>query len=101
MWDFITGYLIGRNLTRKREVEYIQPEPITPIEEFIELPKVIKYVPMPELYDFEATLDKSFIDYDERHLVLICKNGHKYYYLEVEVYETETKWGEQDLLNII
>lgn len=101
MIDFITGFLIGRNIAKKREREYIQPEPITPIEEFKELPKVIKYVPMPELYDFEATLDKSFIDYNERYLVLICKNGHKYYYLEVEVYETETKWGDQELLNII
>jgi len=101
MWDFITGYIFGRNLNRvRKEIEY-EPPVITPIEEIVELPKMTKYVAIPEITDFEATLEKSFLDYEENKLCLICKHGHKFYYTEVEAYEAQTTWGESKLQNRI
>lgn len=109
MWDFLTGFLMGRQISkykeRKMEEELQFPElspiTITPIEEIVDLPKVIKYVPIPEIYDFQATLGKSYEDYEKTNLVLICDHGHRYYYSEVEVNETQTTWGNEQLIDRI
>ena len=102
MWDFSTGFLMGRQLRKEEEIKFPElPATITPIEEIVELPTVTKYVPIPEIYDFQATLGKSYEDYEKTRLVLICKNGHRYYYSEVDAYETQKVWGNERLVDRI
>ena len=104
MLDFITGLLVGRNynriITNKKPVE-INTADNKPIVEIINIPKVTKYVSIPDIYDFDATLGSSYEDYEDTNLVLIYKNGHINYYLEVLVPEVQEKWGDQDLLDFI
>lgn len=103
MMDFIMGWILGRNINKD----------IAPIEDNItnnlpieiepqkEIPKVTKYVHIPEITDCEATLEGCYNDYEKTNLVTIVEGEHIEYYLEVEVPETETKWGDQDLKDFI
>ena len=100
MLDFIIGWLNGRHSVNKKPVE-LQITDDRPIEEIIEIPKVTKYVPIPDITDFDTTLEGAYKDYDDTQLVTIYKNGHIYYYLEVEVYETDIKWGSTTMVENI
>lgn len=102
MIDFITGWILGRNSKNLCKKEVIQ-EPVDnrPIEEIIEIPKVYKYVPIPDIYDFEATLETSYDDYEKTNLVVIHKNGHLIYYLEVLVPQTQIYWREEKMYDFI
>ena len=99
MLDFITGWILGKNSNKI----FNKPEPVEevkPIEVKQEL-KVYKYAPIPDLYDYETTLEESYQDYKELHLVVINRNGHNEYYLEVYVPVNQTKWGQDDLIDFI
>lgn len=103
MIDFITGWILGRNANKHlspKEDTITNNLPIE-IEPQKEIPKVTKYVHIPEITDCEATLEGCYEDYEKTNLVTIVENGHIEYYLEVEVPETETKWGDQDLREFI
>lgn len=102
MLDFITGFLLGKRLKtyEPEPIEELLPE-YTEIEEIIEPPKVYKYAFIPEITDFDATLEAAYRDYEQTNLVLICDKGHKYYYSEVLVPETQTTWGDGRLLDKI
>lgn len=103
MMDFIMGWLLGRNINKD----------IAPIEDNItdslpieiepqkEIPKVIKYVHIPEITDIDATLEECYNDYEKSNLVTIYTEGHIECYLEVEVPMTDTKWGTQELRDFI
>ena len=99
MMDFITGWILGKNSNKI----FNKPEPVEevkPIEVKQEL-KVYKYAPIPDLYDYETTLEESYQDYKELHLVVINRDGHNEYYLEVYVPVSQTKWGQDDLIDFI
>lgn len=98
MFEFLFGWLLGKNTTTP-EVK-VEPNVLEPVKE-IEIPKVYRYVPIPEIYDFDATIEGAYKDYENAHLVTIHKGGHIVYYLEVEVPYTKTKWGKEDLLDNI
>lgn len=100
MLDFITGWLLGRNMSvnTTNSVDIIIDNNI---KEEKEEEKVIKYVYIPELYNFSATLEEAYNDYIDRHMITIYKNGHIDYYLEVLVPESQTTWGEQKLKNYV
>lgn len=99
MMDFITGWILGKNSNKI----FNKPEPIEEIKpiEVKQEPKVYKYAPILDLYDYETTLEESYQDYKELHLVVINKNGHNEYYLEVYVPVSQTKWGQDDLIDFI
>lgn len=99
MMDFITGWILGRN-SNKIFNKPESVEEVKPIEVKEEL-KVYKYAPIPDLYDYETTLEESYQDYNELHLVVINRNGHNEYYLEVYVPVSQTKWGQDDLIDFI
>ena len=101
MLDFITGWILGKNSNKDKVVKTQEFTDDRLIEEIIEIPKVIKYVPIPEITDFDATLESSYKDYEELGLVAIYKNGHIYYYKEVEVFETQIYYGKQKMLDFI
>ena len=101
MLDFITGWILGRNTNKDKVIKTPEFTDDKPIEEIIEIPKVIKYVPISEITDFDATLESSYKDYEELGLVAIYKNGHNEYYLEVYVPVSQTKWGQDDLVDFI
>ena len=101
MLDFITGWILGKNSNKDKVVKTQEFTDDRPIEEIIEIPKVIKYVPIPEITDFDATLESSYKDYEELGLVAIYKNGCIYYYKEVEVFETQIYYGKQKMLDFI
>ena len=101
MLDFITGWILGKNSNKDKVVKTQEFTDDRPIEEIIEIPKVIKYVPIPEITDFDATLESSYKDYEELGLVAIYKNGRIYYYKEVEVFETQIYYGKQKMLDFI
>ena len=98
MLDFITGWILGKTMNKPKKVVepiILEPEPKK------ELPKVYKYVPLPDIYDFDATLETSYQDYEDVDLVVIHKNGHLIYYLEVYVSIDETEWGTETLQDFI
>jgi len=99
MMDFITGWILGRNSKKIFNPEPI--EEIKPVEIKKEEPKVYKYAPIPDLYDYETTLEESYKDYEELHLVVINRDGHNEYYLEVLVPESQTVWGTDTLIEKI
>lgn len=102
MMDFIMGWILGRNI--KKDITPIEDNTITKsieIEPKKEIPNVTKYVHIPEITDFNATLEGCYEDYEKTNLVTIYTEGHIEYYLEVEVPETDTKWGDQDLKDFI
>lgn len=99
MIDFITGWILGKN-SNKIFNKPESVEEVKPIEVKQEL-KVYKYAPIPDLYDYETTLEESYQDYNELHLVVINRNGHNEYYLEVYVPVSQTKWGQDDLIDFI
>ena len=99
MIDFITGWILGKNSNKI----FNKPEPVEEIKpiEVKQEPKVYKYALIPDLYDYETTLEESYQDYKELHLVVINKDGHNEYYLEVYVPVSQTKWGQDDLIDFI
>lgn len=100
MMDFITGWILGKNSNKI----FNKPEPIEevkPIEIKKEEPKVYKYVPIPDIYDFDATLESAYQDYKDTNLVVIHKNGHLIYYLEVFVPQSQIYWGKDLMLEFI
>ena len=99
MIDFITGWILGRNSKNIHKEELIEYAPIEIPKK--EVPKVYKYVPIPDIYDFDATLESSYDDYENTNLVVIHKNGHLIYYLEVYVPQTQLFWGEERMLDFI
>jgi len=99
MMDFITGWILGRNSKKIFNPEPI--EEIKPVEIKKEEPKVYKYAPIPDLYDYETTIEESYQDYKDLHLVVVNRNGHNEYYLEVYVPISQTKWGQDDLIDFI
>ena len=99
MLDFITGWILGKTMNKPKET-IVEPIILEP-EPKKELPKVYKYVPLPDIYDFDATLETSYQDYKDVNLVVIHKNGHLIYYLEVYVPIDETEWGTETLRNFI
>lgn len=103
MMDFIMGWILGRNINKdispkEDDITYNLPIEIEPKKE---IPKVTRYVHIPEITDIEATLEGCYNDYKKSNLVTIYENGHIEYYLEVEVPETDTIWGEQKLREFI
>lgn len=100
MLDFIMGWILGKNTNKTNN---------TPIEVIVNVPKeeikqekeVIKYVYIPEIYDFTATLEEAENDYINKHMITLYKDGHIEYYLEVLVPESQLYWGEQKLKNYI
>lgn len=100
MLDFIMGWILGKNTNKINN---------TPIEVIVNVPKeeikqekeVIKYVYIPEIYDFTATLEEAENDYIDKHMITLYKDGHIEYYLEVLVPESQLYWGEQKLKNYI
>ncbi len=103
MIDFIMGWVLGRNTNKHLTPQETYTNNNLPIEiePKKEIPKVIKYVHIPEISGFDATLEGSYEDYEKTNLVTIVENGIIEYYLEVEVPETDTKWGDQDLRDFI
>ena len=99
MIDFITVWILGKN-SNKIFNKPESVEEVKPIEVKQEL-KVYKYAPIPDLYDYETTLEESYQDYKELHLVVINRDGHNEYYLEVYVPVSQTKWGQDDLIDFI
>lgn len=99
MMDFITGWILGKNSNKI----FNKPEPVEEVKpmEVKQEPKVYKYAPIPDLYDYETTLEESYQDYKELHLVVINRDGHNEYYLEVYVPVSQTKWGQDDLIDFI
>ena len=99
MIDFITVWILGKNSNKIfNKLESV--EEVKPIEVKQEL-KVYKYAPLPDIYDFDATLETSYQDYEDVDLVVIHKNGHLIYYLEVYVPIDETEWGTETLQDFI
>lgn len=100
MLDFIIGFVLGNN-SNKNKINLPKEDNIIqqPIE--IIVPKVIKYVFIPEIFNLPAKLEDCYTDYEKTNLVCIYKHGKIYYYLEVEVPINQTKWGEQVLLEYI
>lgn len=102
MLDFIMGWILGRNIKKDlspiEDTTYASAIEIEPIKE---VPKVIKYVHIPEISGFDATLEACYSDYENTNLVAIVANGNIEYYLEVEVPKTDTKWGDQELRDFI
>lgn len=100
MLDFIMGWILGKNTNKINN---------TPIEVIVNVPKeeikqekeVIKYVYIPEIYDFTASLEEAENDYIDKHMITLYKDGHIEYYLEVLVPESQLYWGEQKLKNYI
>lgn len=100
MLNFIMGWILGKNTNKINN---------TPIEVIVNVPKeeikqekeVIKYVYIPEIYDFTATLEEAENDYIDKHMITLYKDGHIEYYLEVLVPESQLYWGEQKLKNYI
>lgn len=102
MMDFIIGWILGRNI--QKDLAPIEDTTISnsiEIEPLEEIPYVTKYVHIPEISGFSATLEGCYNDYDKTNLVTIVNNGSIEYYLEVEVPVTDTKWGSQDLKDFI
>jgi hypothetical protein len=102
MLDFIMGWVLGRNI--HKDLSPIEDTTIAKaieIEPLEEIPNVTRYVYIPEISGFNATLEGCYNDYEKTNLVTIVENGRIEYYLEVEVPETETKWGDQDLREFI
>jgi len=102
MMDFIMGWILGRNI--KKDIAPIEDNTIAKsieIEKPVEIPKVTKYVHIPEISDFSATLEGCYNDYEKTNLVTIYDNGHIEYYLEVEVPENETMWGSEKMKDFI
>jgi len=97
MFDFITGFIMGRSI--KKEPEVIEPpKPIIPPKP---VRKVIKYIEIPELFNFDAALEESYEHYEEVKLITLHKNGNIYYYTEVLVPETDKFYGDSVLLDKI
>lgn len=100
MLDFIMGWILGKNTNKINN---------TPIEVIVNVPKeeikqeeeVIKYVYIPEIYDYTATLEEAENDYIDKHMITLYKDGHIEYYLEVLVPKSQLYWGEQELKNYI
>lgn len=102
MLDFIMGWVLGRNIHKDLSpIEDTTVAKAIEIEPLEEIPNVTRYVHIPEISGFNATLEGCYNDYEKTNLVTIVENGHIEYYLEVEVPETETKWGDQDLREFI
>ncbi len=97
MLDFITGFIMGRN--SKKEPEVIQTP--APVIEPKPVRKIIKYIEIPELFNFDAALGESYEHYEEVSLITLHKNGKIYYYTEVEVPETDKFYGNSVLLDKI
>ena len=102
MMDFIMGWILGRNI--RKDLAPIEDDTISKsieIEPLEEIPYVTKYVHIPEISGFNATLEGCYNDYNKTNLVTMVQNGRIEYYLEVEVPQTETKWGDKDLKDFI
>lgn len=102
MLDFIMGWILGRNINK--DIAPIEDNTVAKaieIEKPVEIPKVTKYVHIPEITDFGATLEGCYNDYEKSNLVTIYSEGHIEYYLEVEVPEVDTIWGEQELRDFV
>ena len=97
MFDFTMGYVLGKNLSNKRKtpIQYNTPQ----IEE--EVHKVYRYVPIPDITDFDTTIEQSYNDYEKTNLVVIHKNGHIFYYLQIYVDENQVRWGDDEVLDFI
>ena len=66
MMDFIMGWILGRNI--KKDIAPIEDNTIAKsieIEKPVEIPKVTKYVHIPEISDFGATLEGCYNDYEK------------------------------------
>lgn len=98
MMDFITGLIIGQNIKNRNTITKPTEQKIQPI--IIEEPKVLGYVPISEIYDFECTLENGYDDYD-KHIISLFKNGHIYYYLEIYAPESQEMYGYQKILRNI
>jgi len=98
MYDFATGLIIGESMANRKVDNNIQ-EPIQTIKP-VELTK-IGYVPIKEIFDFEATIDSGYNDYGSQHLITLYKDNHIYYYIEIEVPISQTTYGYEKILDII
>jgi len=96
MMDFTMGYVLGKNLTKNRST-LVQNNVI----EEKEVHKVYRYVPIPDITDFNTTLEQSYYDYEKTNLVVIHKNGHIFYYLQIYVDENQIRWGDDEVLDFI
>lgn len=96
MMDFTMGYVLGKNLTKNRST-LVQNNVI----EEKEVHKVYRYVPIPDITDFNTTLEQSYCDYEKTNLVVIHKNGHIFYYLQIYVDENQIRWGDDEVLDFI
>lgn len=101
MMDFIMGWILGRNIQKDLAPVEDTISNAIEIEPMVEIPKVTKYVHIPEISDFSATLEGCYNDYEKTNLVTIFSNGHIEYYLEVEVPENETMWGNTEMQDFI
>ena len=103
MMDFIMGWILGKNTNKQLSTRdnYITNNLPIEVELQKEIPKVIKYVHIPEITDIDATLEGCYNDYEKSNLVTIYTEGHIEYYLEVEVPETDNNWGDQTLRDFI
>lgn len=103
MMDFIMGWILGKNSNKRLSTKdnYITNNLPIEVEPQKEIPKVIKYVHIPEITDIDATLEGCYNDYEKSKLVTIYTEGHIEYYLEVEVPETDNNWGDQVLRDFI
>ncbi len=99
MMDFITGLIIGQNIKNNNTITKPIEQEIQPI--IIEEPKILGYVPIPEIYDFDATIDSGDKDYNRQHMITLVKDGHIYYYLEVYTPISQKMYGYQKILRNI
>ena len=97
MLDFITGWILGKNNNTiiKTNTELILPK------EKIEKPKSIRYIEIKELYNIPSSLEEAYKVYDNNNLITLYKNNNIYYYLEKEVENDLSKWGNNKIYDNI
>ena len=70
MLDFIMGWVLGRNIHRDLSpIEDTTVAKAIEIEPLEEVPNVTRYVHIPEISGFNATLEGCYNDYEKTNLV--------------------------------
>ena len=97
MLDFITGWILGKNSNTiiKTNTELILPK------EKIKKPKSIRYIEIKELYNIPSSLEEAYKVYDNNNLITLYKNNNIYYYLEKEIENDLSKWGNNKIYDNI
>lgn len=88
MIDFITGWILGRTMNKKKEECHYYTFPIEK--------ETYGYIPMPELDDVPTTIEQAYKDYKRNEVVTIHKGNELKHYLETEITPDAKYYGDNE-----